>query len=56
MAARLARFSGTTAQFWLTLQHQHDLWHAEKALAGVLKLIPAHALPANVKRAIGFSV
>src|SRR5919112_2797546 len=45
MATRLARLSGTTPQFWLTLQQHHDLWHAKWALAAELKLIPAHTLP-----------
>jgi plasmid maintenance system antidote protein VapI len=52
MATRLARLSGTTAQFWLTLQQQHDLWHTERALAGELKLIPAHALPPAIQSEI----
>ncbi len=52
MATRLARLSGTTPQFWLTLQQQHDLWHAEQALAGELKLIPAHALPPAIQSEI----
>lgn len=53
MAIRLARLSGTTPRFWLTLQQQHDLWHAQKALAGVLKLIPTHTLQAAVLDEIG---
>jgi addiction module HigA family antidote len=53
MAVRLARLSGTAPQFWLALQHQHDLWHAEKALTRVLKLIPTHTLPAAVQAEIG---
>jgi|SRR4051812_10281513 antitoxin HigA-1 len=53
MATRLARLSGTQPQFWLNLQQQHDLWHAEQALAGVLQLIPAHTLPAPVQIEIG---
>lgn len=44
MAARLARLSGTTATFWLTLQQHDDLWRVEKALSGELKLIPTHTL------------
>lgn len=52
MATRLARLSGTTPQFWLTLQQQHDIWHAEQALAGELKLIPAHALPLAIQSEI----
>jgi len=52
MATRLARLSGTKPQFWLTLQQQHDLWHAEKALAGELKLIPTHSLPTAIRTEI----
>jgi antitoxin HigA-1 len=53
MAARLARLSGTTPQFWLGLQQQHDLWHAEQTLANVLTLIPSHSLPAAIRTEIG---
>ncbi len=53
MATRLARLSGTTPHFWLDRQQQHDLWHAKKALASVLGLIPTHTLPAALQREIG---
>lgn len=53
MATRLARLSGTTAMFWLTLQQQHDLCRAEKALSRELSLIPAHSLPAIIRTEIG---
>jgi len=53
MATRLARLLGTPAQFWLTLQQQHDLWRAEKALSGELSLIPAHSLPPLIRTEIG---
>ncbi|MEZ0170336.1 HigA family addiction module antitoxin [Microvirga sp. TS319] len=53
MATRLARLSGTTPHFWLDRQQQHDLWHAEQALAGVLGQIPAHTLPAALQKEIG---
>jgi antitoxin HigA-1 len=53
MAARLARLSGTTPRFWLDRQQQHDLWHAKKALASVLGLIPTHTLPAALQKEIG---
>lgn len=32
MALRLARYFGTTAEFWLTLQQRHDLSKARLAL------------------------
>lgn len=53
MAMRLARLSGTTPQFWLTLQQQHDIWHAQKVLSGVLSLIPTHSLPSTTRTQIG---
>lgn len=53
MAARLARLSGTTPRFWLAWQQQHDLWQAEKALHGVLELIPTHTLPVALQAEIG---
>ena len=53
MAARLARLSGTSPHFWLGRQQQHDLWHAEQALADVLGLIPTHTLPAALQKDIG---
>ena len=31
MALRLSRAFDTTADFWLTLQKNYDLWHAETA-------------------------
>lgn len=30
MALRLGRVVGSTPRFWLALQQQHDLWHAER--------------------------
>jgi len=53
MATRLARLSGTTPRFWLGRQQQHDLWHAEQALSGLLGLIPTHTLPAALQAEIG---
>jgi addiction module HigA family antidote len=53
MATRLARLSGTTPQFWLALQQQHDLWHAEQALGRVLLQIPTHSLPPAIRAEIG---
>jgi antitoxin HigA-1 len=52
MATRLARLSGTTPGFWLERQQQHDLWHAEQALSGLLGLIPTHTLPAALQAEI----
>jgi addiction module HigA family antidote len=33
-ASRLARYFGTTAQFWMGLQIQHDLEYAQRLVAG----------------------
>ena len=30
MALRLGKVVGSTPRFWLALQQQHDLWHAER--------------------------
>jgi antitoxin HigA-1 len=45
MALRLAAALGGTAQSWLTLQSQYDLWHAEKSLKHVVaKIAPLPSL------------
>ena len=38
-ALRLAKFFGTTAEFWLNLQSCWDMWHAQRDEAKVLKRI-----------------
>lgn len=38
-ALRLSRYFGTTPQFWMNLQAQYDLEHAEDAAAAALKRI-----------------
>lgn len=38
-ALRLARFFGTSSDFWMNLQLRWDLYHAQKAEADVLKKI-----------------
>jgi plasmid maintenance system antidote protein VapI len=39
MAQRPAKAFGNSARFWLTLQMQHDIWHAErKAKVAVKRL------------------
>lgn len=53
MAARLARLSSVPARHWLAHQQAHDLWHAERALADVLRRIPAHMLPRAIREEIG---
>ncbi|MBM3609944.1 MAG: HigA family addiction module antidote protein [Alphaproteobacteria bacterium] len=42
MALKLARFCGGTPSFWLRMQQNFDLWHAEKKIAPELKLIQSH--------------
>lgn len=41
-ALRLAKYFGTTGQFWMNLQTQYDLEIAERSVAAVLRKIPAH--------------
>lgn len=36
MALRLGKFCGNGADLWLRLQESHDLWYAERAIAGEL--------------------
>lgn len=42
-ALRLARFFGTSAEFWMGLQADYDLRRAELAAADALARIPQHA-------------
>ena len=42
MAVRLGRFCGNGPGVWLRLQQAHDLWYAERRLAGVVTRIPSH--------------
>lgn len=42
MAVRLGRYCGNGPQLWLNMQMSHDLWHAERAMAGKLARIPRH--------------
>jgi addiction module HigA family antidote len=39
MALRLGKFCGNGPDLWLRLQEAHDLWHAERAIAGELAKI-----------------
>ncbi len=43
MAVRLGKFCGNGAAFWLRLQANYDLWHAERLLKAEVQRIPAHA-------------
>jgi addiction module HigA family antidote len=50
-ALRLAKVLGMTADFWLNLQQDWDLWHAMRDGAAALKrLKPLPGLPAASKR------
>lgn len=40
MAVRIGKFCGNGPALWLSLQHAHDLWHAERSLRDVIKKIP----------------
>ncbi|MCX7337886.1 MAG: HigA family addiction module antitoxin [Alphaproteobacteria bacterium] len=42
MALRLAKFCGNTPTFWLRMQQQWDLWHAEEQIREELRDIPSH--------------
>ena len=42
MAIRLAQWLGGSAEIWLRLQLQYDLWHAEKS--SKIKIKPAESL------------
>jgi addiction module HigA family antidote len=42
MAVRLGKFCGNGPGVWLRLQQAHDLWHAERRLAGAVTRIPSH--------------
>jgi addiction module HigA family antidote len=46
-ALRLAKFFGTSADFWLNLQLRWDLFHAQRVEAKELKSIRAHATAAG---------
>ena len=44
MAVKLSEFLGTSAEFWLNLQVQYDLWHAKKAKRA--RIVPIAGLAA----------
>lgn len=39
MALRLAKWLGTTAEFWSILQVHHDLWHADRKVHAKLRRV-----------------
>lgn len=39
MALRIGKLAGNGAAFWLRMQQDHDLWHAERKLADELRSI-----------------
>ena len=39
MALRIGKLAGNGAPFWLRMQQDYDLWHAERALADELRAI-----------------
>jgi addiction module HigA family antidote len=50
-ALRLAKVLGMTADFWLNLQQDWDLWHAMRdGAAAIKRLEPLPGLPATSKR------
>lgn len=42
MALRLGRWCGNGPGLWLRMQQAFDLWHAELAMADILREIPSH--------------
>ncbi|GAB0119681.1 HigA family addiction module antitoxin [Acidisoma sp. 7E03] len=40
MAVRLGKLCGDGPRIWLAMQQAHDLWQAERDLAGVIETIP----------------
>jgi len=44
MAVRLGKFCGNGAPFWLRMQANYDLWHAERKLRSEVRAIQAHAV------------
>jgi len=40
MAVRLGKLCGDGPRIWLAMQQAHDLWRAERDLAGVIETIP----------------
>jgi antitoxin HigA-1 len=43
MALRIGKLCGNGPHLWLKMQSTHDLWHAERAIAGQLALIETRA-------------
>ena len=39
MALRRSRLFGSNPDFWLRMQAAHDLWHAQRKIAGELRTI-----------------
>ncbi len=48
IALRLARFFGTSADFWMNLQLRWDLYHAQQAEARQLEIIQPYVTTASV--------
>jgi plasmid maintenance system antidote protein VapI len=40
MALRLGRYCGNGPDLWLSMQTDHDLWHAERTIGPTLRKIP----------------
>ena len=43
MAVRLGTYCGNGPELWINMQSAFDLWHAQRALEGVLENIPTRA-------------
>ena len=46
-AILFSEMTGTSAEFWLTLQSRYDLWHALQAAKKVKRLAPGEPFPAR---------
>ena len=49
MALRLARWLGTTAEFWSILQVHHDLWHADQRVRAKLRRVTPLPRPRPIR-------
>ncbi|HLX75880.1 MAG TPA: HigA family addiction module antitoxin [Terriglobales bacterium] len=52
-AVRLARFFGTSEQFWMNLQALYDIRNTKAALAGELQKIKPRCAPPSERKPIG---
>jgi addiction module HigA family antidote len=51
MSLRLSSALGTTPEFWLKMQMQHDLWHAQRSKRPAIRRFPQSATHTLAARA-----